>query len=907
MGNALNHVIFRPHPASYSKEKKNLHFIKTKHGSTICGYFINNYADITILFSHGNAEDIGDLIPQFENRLKRLKLNMFAYDYSGYGQSTGVPTETNIYNDVEAAYNYLTNDLNIPKDSIIAYGRSLGSAASVHIATKKELLGLILQSPLSSIHRVKLRLKFTLPYDLFCNIDKIHLIKCPILFIHGKKDKLISFKGTEEMIQKTKVNTYYMLIEEGGHNNLDSSFGYKVNDALISFIFVLKNNIRENVNCVYDISNINVNKLRNIFIVNNKQKLKDSIKKKVVNCSENRKLGSKKLENIKIINSSNSIGECYYNKNFSKIKSLDSINSSSKSLSTILASIESIIKTIPEATICENDNSYENSKSYDSYTSYCYRNNTVDKNYFAHYPFYNKWNQDIKNEVKNSTILRNNCSMENSLKNETANIDNINNCRNYDKTLKIKNDKLMNIPDAKLMNHSNRNSYKVEKMRKIKCHFQNIINDEKVNNLIKNAENNKNIFKVKNNLDNIYPGLSKTESTCHTSTSYISSDNTKLYEKSIFLKKNNSREDKSSSLLEIHNLKNHKNNIHCDEMKNKLCMNSILSSKKKDALSPGNTLKKTNSLVNNFYSNENVNHDIYKKTNNNDFKNHNINSLNNENKYNNSYRLSSTNVKSMPPVKSNNDILKGIKSESVLNMDTKNSNLDSNAKEINNKLVKVSNDININGISNNSSDSNKASNNINIIMNKNNSSDNNMLSINKIKNNINNANNRIKRDVIKRTHKNDVFNFISNEKNKSDTKNKSNTGYNINSTTNKKNIKDFCHKDKKMEYFKEYNIKKKLNTILSNKMSNNENEPTKKNKVFSEVVSSDCIDKYRSNTCARLTKCIPIKDHLSQEETKNIKNEANYNIVMKKGALVEEIEQMIIENVKTVSKNTSII
>ncbi|KOB89461.1 hypothetical protein PFDG_05011 [Plasmodium falciparum Dd2] len=50
-----------------------------------------------------------------------------------------------------------------------------GSAASVHIATKRDLLGLVIQCPLSSIHRVKVRVRFTLPYDLFCNIEESSL------------------------------------------------------------------------------------------------------------------------------------------------------------------------------------------------------------------------------------------------------------------------------------------------------------------------------------------------------------------------------------------------------------------------------------------------------------------------------------------------------------------------------------------------------------------------------------------------------------------------------------------------------------------------------------------------------------------------------------------------------------
>ncbi|SBT31594.1 alpha/beta hydrolase, putative [Plasmodium ovale wallikeri] len=390
MGNALNQLIFRPHPPSYSKNNKRLHFIKTKHGSTICGFFVNNNADITVLFSHGNAEDIGDLMSSFENKIKRLGLNLFAYDYSGYGQSTGYPTEAHLYNDVEAAYNYLTNNLHVPKESIVAYGRSLGSAASVHIATKRDLLGLILQAPISSIHRVKLRLKFTLPYDLFCNIDKVHLIKCPILFIHGKKDKLLTYHGTEEMIKKTKVNTYYMFIDEGGHNNLESCYGNKVNTALLTFLFVLRSKIRENVNSVYDISNMNSQKLRNMFIINNTKHMKEKVKERVGetnNVAVGKAIVNEKMDNVNKGNRVNSFASSVdrwdnKHRNVRTVKTGDSAYNSSTSVSTILGSIESVMKTIPDNTFCESESS---ALSVENFANYVCSNSNYDNLYSRNY------------------------------------------------------------------------------------------------------------------------------------------------------------------------------------------------------------------------------------------------------------------------------------------------------------------------------------------------------------------------------------------------------------------------------------------------------------------------------------------------------------------------------------------
>ncbi|ANQ06230.1 Alpha/beta hydrolase [Plasmodium coatneyi] len=370
MGNLLNSLIFRPHPPSYSKNRQDLHFFETKHGSKICGIFIDNKADTTVLFSHANAEDIGDVIRFYQYRLRQLGLNLFAYDYSGYGHSSGHPTEAHVYNDVEAAYDYLVKELRIPKHSIIAYGRSLGSAASVHIATKRNLLGLILQAPLASIHRVKLKVKFTLPYDSFCNIDKVHMIKCPILFIHGTKDKLLSYHGTEEMLRRTNVNTYFMFIEGGGHNNLDSSYGNLVHAALVTFLYVLKNNIRENVNSVYDISNVNMMKLRNMFISNNTKNMKEKVKEKNrkggedngmvttstgsvngVHTDRNKATGSHEVLNSFMSN----MERWYTDESIFRVYTKESGYDSSQSLSSVLGSAESTVRHIPDNTFYESD------------------------------------------------------------------------------------------------------------------------------------------------------------------------------------------------------------------------------------------------------------------------------------------------------------------------------------------------------------------------------------------------------------------------------------------------------------------------------------------------------------------------------------------------------------------------
>jgi hypothetical protein len=92
---------------------------KSGGGRVSCNYLDFGH-EHTILFSHGNAEDIKLLSPWFERYIcEPLKVNVMLYDYSGYGMSDGECSESNVYEDIEAVYLFLRNDLNLSPQNII--------------------------------------------------------------------------------------------------------------------------------------------------------------------------------------------------------------------------------------------------------------------------------------------------------------------------------------------------------------------------------------------------------------------------------------------------------------------------------------------------------------------------------------------------------------------------------------------------------------------------------------------------------------------------------------------------------------------------------------------------------------------------------------------------------------------
>ena len=101
---------------------------------------------------HGNAGNLSDAgRPAHYAGLRALGLNLLAFDYRGYGESDGEPTEPGLYADADAAYRYLRDTLGVPPERIVLFGHSLGSAVAVELATRVPAAGLVLDGALASV------------------------------------------------------------------------------------------------------------------------------------------------------------------------------------------------------------------------------------------------------------------------------------------------------------------------------------------------------------------------------------------------------------------------------------------------------------------------------------------------------------------------------------------------------------------------------------------------------------------------------------------------------------------------------------------------------------------------------------------------------------------------------------
>ncbi|NXA55904.1 AB17C protein, partial [Nothocercus julius] len=125
-------------------------------------------ARFTVLFSHGNAVDLGQMSSFYIGLGTRINCNIFSYDYSGYGVSTGKPSEKNLYSDIDAAWQALRTRYGISPENIILYGQSIGTVPTVDLASRYECAAIVLHSPLTSGMRVAFpETKKTYCFDAF--------------------------------------------------------------------------------------------------------------------------------------------------------------------------------------------------------------------------------------------------------------------------------------------------------------------------------------------------------------------------------------------------------------------------------------------------------------------------------------------------------------------------------------------------------------------------------------------------------------------------------------------------------------------------------------------------------------------------------------------------------------------
>lgn len=239
-------IIFQPHESSY-KDGPEILKIETKGGAKISALYLSEpNSEFTILYSHGNAEDIGDIRKVLE-MFRDKGFSVLAYDYRGYGTSAGSASEKTAYKDIEAAYGYMVVQLQCPPSRVIALGRSVGAAVAMHLACREKLAGLILEGPFVTAFRVVTHIPL-LPFDKFRNINKIKKVQCPVLVIHGRDDRVVPFWHGEKLFETANEPKLNFWVDGAGHNDLLTVAGNRYWDIIGDFTSIAQANGKDFVN-----------------------------------------------------------------------------------------------------------------------------------------------------------------------------------------------------------------------------------------------------------------------------------------------------------------------------------------------------------------------------------------------------------------------------------------------------------------------------------------------------------------------------------------------------------------------------------------------------------------------------------------------------------------------------------
>lgn len=174
----------------------------------------------SMLFCHGNA---GNVSHRLENaaHLLRAGFQVLLFDYRGYGHSTGQPSEKGLYEDAAAAWSALVERADAGRPRII-FGRSLGGAVAVDLASRVDADGLIIESTFTSIRSLaRLFLPLPLP-DLpvkYDSLSKIGEISTPLLVVHGDRDELVPFADGQALYEAAREPKSWFPIPGAGHND----------------------------------------------------------------------------------------------------------------------------------------------------------------------------------------------------------------------------------------------------------------------------------------------------------------------------------------------------------------------------------------------------------------------------------------------------------------------------------------------------------------------------------------------------------------------------------------------------------------------------------------------------------------------------------------------------------------
>lgn len=202
--------------------------IQTSDGLALQGWFIpgkvETGSNVTWLWFHGNGGNLGHRIGELALAHHRTEANIFIFDYRGYGESEGAPSEKGTYLDSRAVMEYLSSWSDVDPGRIVYLGHSLGAAVAVELALTQPPMAMVLVSPFASVRDMA---NLTLPFppigwlvrNHYDSISRIQQLDVPVLVLHGDQDETVPISQGRKLYEAANQPKRFQVLEGAAHND----------------------------------------------------------------------------------------------------------------------------------------------------------------------------------------------------------------------------------------------------------------------------------------------------------------------------------------------------------------------------------------------------------------------------------------------------------------------------------------------------------------------------------------------------------------------------------------------------------------------------------------------------------------------------------------------------------------
>jgi fermentation-respiration switch protein FrsA (DUF1100 family) len=215
--------------------------LRTSDGEALLAWWIPASPEKGVLiFCHGNAGNISGRL-ESARQFHDLGLSVLLFDYRGYGESTGKPSEKGLYTDGEAAYTYVTEQRGIDPARVVVFGRSLGAAVATSIASKHLTGAVMLESPFTSAPDLAAEIYPYLPVRLlaryrFDNLSRMDRLQTAgVLIAHSTDDRIVPYGHGRRLYDAVRSNKRFLDLE-GNHNNGFIETGERYSEEIRDFL-----------------------------------------------------------------------------------------------------------------------------------------------------------------------------------------------------------------------------------------------------------------------------------------------------------------------------------------------------------------------------------------------------------------------------------------------------------------------------------------------------------------------------------------------------------------------------------------------------------------------------------------------------------------------------------------------